>query len=401
MDLPPEIRPLIGQYLTPKDAITCMKVSKSWFDSFSIWAFREVSILSRPDYFHKNLYKDPCKSRLPPRGWLQKYGSSIQVLLLGSYELRLYLFSTVDSQEQRQKDGEQAIVLFPRMREIYLYASSLKAVEPWLLHCPRLKVLCWNHVVGPHTADIDVNSKAASTAQNKVVSLSQHCPMLNNLDIIAESSEFLEVDDPAGIVSHCPPSLTEFSLAGDEIHPWFEALSHALDRITVLDLYACQAVEGWMFKRIVCSCPSLVELHWHIYDADELFSEKDVGRALAVDATTAAYSETGEEEDERTSPWACTGLQKLYFCYVAWSDCSEKNKAAMEHLGLLKVLKCFTVEEATCPRSDEDWGRFMSSFPWPEERCVLSGEDLKKTPGLEWIRKTWPLLECFELQGWN
>ena len=322
---------------------------------------------------------------------MQKYGRFIQELnVTGSSPLQSLLV-TADPQEQHQKDRNQAVVLLPNLRTLDISTCcTLREVDAWLLHCPRLKSLILCNVRSLPSFDIK--------AGDRVAQLLKHCPRLTRLGI--DNTGFhdsLQGADLAEIISCWPPLLTDFRIMDDGLpHRWFPALSGFLERLTVLDLYECKMAEDWMLKRIVCSSPLLVQLGWHSFDVNGLFIEEDAGAAAAVSVTPIATSvlSAAEEKDAGMGPWACIGLRKLKLFTISWSDSPFCNKAAMEHLALLKDLRRLTVDVMT---GDID----SADGPWPDETRAYSVEDLLRVPEVRWMRETWPLLEYFELQRWS
>ena len=368
-----------------------MQVSRAWHDSFSESAFKSVRIRSG----------STSKDLVPPIEWMQKYGRFIHELGLSSTISLQHLVATANPKgeqelELHQNDRKQTIVLLLNLKRLELDAPcTLIEVKDWLLHCPRLDTLILRSTtILPATT---TNHGEAIMAKERGVHLLQHYPRLTRLDIDIVGSNGLPVDDLAEIISHLPPSLTEFSLRADCVpRPWFEALSGFLERMTVLDLYGVMEVEGWMFKRIVCSCPLLVELRWRIFTVDELFSEEDASGAAVGSATTTTEAATttlssAGKEGARMGPWACTGLQTLVIFWITWSDSSIQNRAATEHLGLLKDLERLTIDVMTLGLV------FICDTSWPTKSCNLSAEDLRTVPQVRWMHKTWPLLKHFEL----
>ena len=390
MDLLPEVRQLVAEYLEPEDCLACMQVSRTWHDSISEKAYRYVMIQSGYS----------IHDREPPVGWMQKYGRFVEQLCLVSSAPLQRLLITVDPQEQYQKDRKQVIVLFPNSKEFIMDTHcTLREVEKWLLHFPRLEFLSLNNVESLPTTDADTGETIAT--KDRSARLLQHCPKLTKLDIsnMSQDGFLLQADDLVEIINHCSPLLTEFILLDDGISClWFEPLSGFLERLTVLDLYSCRRVEDWMFKRIACSCPLLVEFRWPFFDVNGLFSEVDAGTTTALSTTTTTTTTTSEDEGARMGPWACTGLRFLAIDEVTWSHSGNRNRAAMEHLGLLRDLRHLGVRVMRCDIvNKEDRDRFFETSPWPEDSCIFSVTD---DPDAQWMRKIWPLLDNFEFLGW-
>ncbi|GJJ74163.1 hypothetical protein EMPS_06521 [Entomortierella parvispora] len=417
MNLPPELLYMIGEYLDPRDAISCLQVSQAWLLSFAECAFKAVTIVSGPE--------DPNNELVPPKGWLEKYGGLIENLDLRINMPLQCLIATAEPEDPNQDpddleegnqvsaepDGDQAtaIVLFPRLRTIDFGAhGSLKDLEHWLLNSPRLEALYLRYAKSLPTTDTCPGRVIA--AKDRGLHLLQNCQELRRLDIDNRGYDAIELQDLAELLHHWPPSLTEFILADDGFFcPWFEPLSSVLMRMTVLDFCECGEVEDWMFKQIMCSCPNLAEFGWHIFVVEDLFCEGDAGAARteyssssSTTATASTASVSSESRGVRMGPWVCTGLRKLTFSVIIWSNTPLCNRAAMEHLALLKDLRWFAVDQMSCElMSDESQDLFLRDYPWPEEYCGHPEWSLKMGPEVHWIREIWPLLESFEVQEWN
>jgi len=394
MELLPEVQQLVARYLGLQDRLSCMRVSRAWYDSFLDLACRYVMIQSGYG----------VKRHVPPKGWIQKYGGFIQELDLiseseGETPLR-HLLATPDSQR------EQVVILLPRLKKLKIgLPCSLREAEEWLSGCPNLESLTLRMVKGVPT--MDIITLEAIMAKDKGLHLLRHCPRLTRLEIDNRYYNFgcglFHVTDLVEIVNHWPPLLTELGLGCNSVpEPWFKALSAGLlERMTVLDLYLCDRVEDWMFKLIVCSCPLLVELGWNRFFVEELFGEEDTINSVAESATTIAATVTmpltSEKEGIQVRPWACTALRSLHICKLVWSGSLICNRAAMEHFGLLRDLRSFSVQRMRHHTEHH----FYSSSPWPKEPCKLSAVDLQTVPDALWMRENWPLLEHFELKGWD
>lgn len=260
---------------------------------------------------------------------------------------------------------------------------------------PGLETLILNNIKSLPTTD--TNTGEAIVAKNRGVHLLQRCPRLVRLEIdTGYDSLDQNTVDLVEIINHWPPSLKEFVLSDfGAPRPWFEALSGFLERMTVLSFYTCGNAKSWMFEKILCSCPLLVELEWPKFDVESLFCEEDAGRVTAVSAprtksTISAANLTGA----RMGPWVCIGLRKLAIMQFIWSFSPLRNRAAMKHLGLLKNLRSLHVNIMDCEVTNAPAMRkFFRDYYWPKGFYKYSVEDLLSMPKIRWMRKTWPLLE--------
>ncbi|KAG0049196.1 hypothetical protein BGZ83_005972 [Gryganskiella cystojenkinii] len=471
-----DIRHQIGQYLDQKTALTCIRVSKDWHESFIPFVYNTVRLyfneknnrtartdvamptvyqLERYGHYVRDLTLEGANAVVfqraeklaqvdrigeheeqdhPPHHWrwcvkfvedhprierlkfcffrhtevlnkfvnifthlrallledvITDYGIMIKILKRSP---NLHTLSMKQGQISLSQDywSRKRLGVLPQLRSLNLlrvYGVDLKILLEWMSCCPQLEEF------RIHLCEPDRYGDW---------SLFSQCPNITRLTIV--DARLIE-STLASILTHCP-KITELTLRRERVNEKaFKALRGLFGQLRVLNLFESVSVKSWMIGVILSDCPNLVEFSAGIVDVETtgLLTSNAPGRIPRNSWSDRDFK--GVPISSR--PWACTGLRRMRFKALDWSEEDAVNDKFLDRrLANLKALEEFSIGGFDEDEDDQERASAHSLMAHalaytehnggPLEKGKFLREDLEREPSLQWMADTWPNLQKFK-----
>ncbi|KAG0052964.1 hypothetical protein BGZ83_001840 [Gryganskiella cystojenkinii] len=270
--------------------------------------------------------------------------------------------------------GSNNLIFFPRIKALKLFDNvglNLAELVDWAAHCSALETLVLKAYLGKDGRNQYV---VIAPTPCKYSLLSQHCPNLSSFELTNLEDEDSLTKALVGCKSLKNLTLKERFIR--EAVYWASAsVFHAM---TTLDLLCCDDFEGWMCKKVLHSCPSLVFISVNRFEVDVVLAIAS-GPTLSTDAiaasvsadTTAVLPQTdsgattitvAQKKEQPASSaltskpswpsswlrnksdlWICKDLVEFQIFSLVWSKSNIRNRQLEWQRAALKRLKHFVI----------------------------------------------------------